>query len=137
MTAPYMFVFRSPGIMPFVAVRAAPETGRSAGGSSTISANNPYPPMLEDTIKNYLITSAGVDPAKFAMPGLQVADLALDSLGLLEMLFEIEDKYGFQVPEPMRFLAMSFTEMVADIESTVRAHHGGQLPALDAEKAAC
>ncbi|MFZ3127516.1 MAG: acyl carrier protein [Rhodoferax sp.] len=93
--------------------------------------------MLEDTIKNYLINSAGVDPAKFDTPGLQVADLALDSLGLLEMLFEIEDKYGLQVPEPMRFLAMSFTEMVADIESTVRAHHDGQLPVLDAEKAAC
>ncbi len=93
--------------------------------------------MLEDTIKNYLINSAGVDPTKFETPGLQVADLELDSLGLLEMLFEIEDQYGLQVPEPMRFLTMSFTEMVADIESTVRAHHGGQLPALETAKAAC
>ncbi|SRR6266566_948030 len=91
--------------------------------------------MLEDVIKSYLIDRAGVDSAKFDRPDLQVADLALDSLGLIEMLFEVEDRYGFEIPEPMRFLTMSFTEMVADIEATVRRHNNGQLPPIEAIKA--
>jgi len=51
------------------------------------------------------------------------------------MLFEVEDKYGFQIPEPMRFLSMTFAEMVADIEASVRAHHNGQMPVLDTAQA--
>ena len=87
--------------------------------------------MLDDIIKEYLISTAGVDPEKFNQSNLMVADLQLDSLGLLEMLFEVEDKFGFQIPEPMRYLTMSFTDMVADIEVAVRSHHKGQLPLAD------
>lgn len=88
--------------------------------------------MLYNIIKDYLITTAEVDPEKFNQADLMVADLQLDSLGLLEMLFEVEDKYGFQIQEPMRFLGMSFAEMVADIEASVRAHHNGQVPEMAA-----
>ncbi len=91
--------------------------------------------MLENIIKDYLVNMAEVDPEKFKQVDLTVADLQLDSLGLLEMLFEVEDKFGFQIADPMRFLTMSFAEMVADIETSVRAHHNGQLPALDAAQA--
>ncbi len=87
--------------------------------------------MLEDIIKNYLITSARVDPAKFERPDLKVADLNLDSLGLIEMLFEVEDRFGFQIPEPARYRTMSFADMVVDIEATVRQHHNGQLPSIE------
>lgn len=82
--------------------------------------------MLIDQIKGYLVETAGVDPQLFDNPELKVADLNLDSLGLVEMLFEIEDKYGFQIPDPMAFLPMTFTEMVASIESMVTAQ--GKLP---------
>ena len=61
----------------------------------------------------------------------EVADLALDSLGLVEMLFEIEDRCGFQIEDPMRFREMSFADMVAAIETDIRAHHGGQMPDLN------
>jgi acyl carrier protein len=77
--------------------------------------------MLEDLIKRYLIDTAGVDPEKFKDPTLKVVDLGLDSLGLVEMLFEVEDEYGFQVPDPMVFLPMSFSEMVAAIDGMVQA----------------
>lgn len=76
--------------------------------------------MLIEQIKNYLVETAGTDPTKFENPELKVADLGLDSLGLVEMLFEIEDKYGFQIPDPMVFLPMSFTEMVAAIDTMVQ-----------------
>lgn len=82
--------------------------------------------MLIDQIKSYLVTTAGVDPAKFEDPELKVADLQLDSLGLIEMLFEVEDQYGFQIPDPMVFLPMSFTEMVAAIETMVQEHTQAQ-----------
>ncbi len=84
--------------------------------------------MLRDTIQRFLVDQAQVDPAKFEQHGLRVADLELDSLGLVEMLFEVEDRYGFQINEPMRYMEMSFDEMVADIESAVLKHHGGQWP---------
>jgi len=84
--------------------------------------------MLDRLIIDYLTKSAGVDAAKFEnQDGLMVADLGLDSLGLVEMLFEVEDRFGFQIPDPMRFQAMTFTEMVAAIEESVREHSNGQL----------
>lgn len=82
--------------------------------------------MLKDQIQNYLVETAGVDPQKFENPDLKVADLELDSLGLIEMLFEVEDKYGFQIPDPMAFLPMSFAEMVAAIDTLVQEHTQAQ-----------
>jgi acyl carrier protein len=76
--------------------------------------------MLIDQIKTYLVETAGIDPQKFENPDLKVSDLELDSLGLVEMLFEVEDKYGFQIPDPMVFLPMSFAEMVATIDTLVQ-----------------
>lgn len=76
--------------------------------------------MLIEQIKSYLVENAGTDPAKFENPELKVSDLELDSLGLVEMLFEIEDKYGFQIPDPMIFLPMTFAEMVAAIDTMVQ-----------------
>jgi acyl carrier protein len=82
--------------------------------------------MLFDQIKNYLVETAGVDSQKFENPELKVADLNLDSLGLIEMLFEVEDKYGFQIPDPMIFLPMTFAEMVGAIDTMVQEHTGSQ-----------
>ena len=81
--------------------------------------------MLAPLVIEYLTKTAGVDAAKFEDPSLMVADLGLDSLGLIEMLFEVEDRFGFQIPDPMRFQAMTFTEMVAAIEASVREHSSG------------
>ncbi len=83
--------------------------------------------MLIDQIKKYLVETAGTDPQKFDSPDLKVSDLELDSLGLVEMLFEVEDKYGFQIPDPMIFLTMSFSEMVAAIETMVQEQTPAQV----------
>jgi acyl carrier protein len=87
--------------------------------------------MLTDLIKKYLVESAGVDPEKFKDSNLMVADLGLDSLGLVEMLFEVEDKFGFQIPDPMVFLPMSFTGMVSAIDDMVRARSDLKLEKTD------
>ncbi|MDE2119550.1 MAG: acyl carrier protein [Betaproteobacteria bacterium] len=84
--------------------------------------------MLEPVIQNYLIRRIKVDPARFDDPELQVADLGLDSLGLVEMLFEIEDRFGLRLSDPMQFQTMGFRDMVAAIEAQLREQHGGELP---------
>ncbi len=86
--------------------------------------------MLHQIIKDFVIQQFNVDPATFDKPGLMVADLGLDSLGVVEMLFEVEDMYGFQVNDPARYSGMSFDEMVADMEATIRAANNGQIPVL-------
>ena len=91
--------------------------------------------MLEPFIRNHLIRHARVDASKFDNPDLLVADLALDSLGLVEMLFEIEERFGFQLSDPMRYQSMRFDQMVGAIEAELRAHNGGELPQADALRA--
>jgi acyl carrier protein len=83
--------------------------------------------MLNRLVIDYLTKNAGVDSAKFDNPDLMVADLGLDSLGFVEMLFEVEDRFGFQIPDPVRFQAMTFTQMVAAIEEAVREHSSDAL----------
>jgi acyl carrier protein len=87
--------------------------------------------MLAQLIKDYLIQDAGVSQDVLDRPGLMVSDLGLDSLSLVEMMFEVEDRCGFQLNEPLRFQTMSFAAMLATIEAEVREHHGGELPNLE------
>lgn len=89
--------------------------------------------MLEAIVKNYLIESKGKDAALFDKPDLKVEDLGLDSLDMVEMLFEIEDRCGFQLPDPMRYLQMGFADMLADIEAVIREHNNGVMPELNPE----
>ncbi|MBV8465224.1 MAG: acyl carrier protein [Burkholderiales bacterium] len=89
--------------------------------------------MLEEIVKHYLIHTKDISPAKFSEPDLQVAALGLDSLDMVEMLFEVEDRCGFQLNDPMRYLKMSFAGMLADIESQIREHNNGTLPELSLE----
>lgn len=89
--------------------------------------------MLEEIIKNYLAKTKNIPLEKFDEPDLQVSALELDSLDLVEMLFEIEDRCGFQLSDPTRYPNMSFREMIADIETEVREHNNGELPALNFE----
>jgi acyl carrier protein len=88
--------------------------------------------MLTQFIQDFLIKTAKIDPAKFEQPDLMVADLALDSLTLVETIFEIEDRFGFQIADPVQFQSMSFRDMVAAIEAQVRAHNNGELPQIEA-----
>ncbi|HET8711339.1 MAG TPA: acyl carrier protein [Spongiibacteraceae bacterium] len=84
--------------------------------------------MLEELIKHYLAKAKNIPLEKFDEPELQVSALELDSLDLVEMLFEIEDRCGFQLSDPTRYPTMTFKEMIADIETEVRAHNNGDLP---------
>lgn len=86
--------------------------------------------MLNTLVKNYLVNIKQKEAALFDKPDLQIADLTLDSLDMVEMLFEIEDKCGFQLDDPMRYLKMSYQDMLDDIERQIRAHNNGEMIAL-------
>jgi acyl carrier protein len=81
--------------------------------------------MLLQIMQDYLVKHAGVSPGKFDDPDLMVADLGLDSLGIIEMLYEIEERYGLQIDEPFRYNTMKFSDMVSDIEAMIRGRIDG------------
>lgn len=89
--------------------------------------------MLGEVIQHYLINSKNIPAEKFESPALRVAELELDSLDMVEMLFEVEDRCGFQLADPSRYPAMSFAEMIADIEAEIREHNNGELPEFKLE----
>lgn len=84
--------------------------------------------MLRDLILDFLRQQPELDQQKLATPGVRMKELGLDSLGLVEMLFEIEDRYGFQIEEPMRYADMTLDEVVADLEKAVSARARGPAP---------
>ena len=84
--------------------------------------------MLRQLILDYLRQNPDIDPQKLEQPDALMKDLGLDSLGMVEMLFEIEDKYGFQLENPMRYDEMTIDQVVADIEASIRAKHNGEMP---------
>ena len=86
--------------------------------------------MLRQVIDDFLLTQDTITPEKLADPDIKMIDLGLDSLGVVEMLFEVEDRYGIHVDDVMQFQQMTLIEVVLHMEGLVRAKHGGQLPEM-------
>jgi acyl carrier protein len=84
--------------------------------------------MLRQLIDNFLLERTEISPEKLADPTLKMADLGVDSLGIVEMLFEVEDQYGIHIEDVMRFQSMTLNEVVAYMEQIIRDKNGGQLP---------
>ena len=83
---------------------------------------------LRQLIDPFLLTQEGITPEKLADPTVKMMDLGLDSLGVVEMLFEVEDRYGIRVDDMMQLQVMTLNEVVAHMELIVRDKHGGLLP---------
>lgn len=91
---------------------------------------------LRQVVDNFLLAQDGITAEKLTDPDVKMTDLGLDSLGVVEMLFEVEDRYGIRVDDVMQFQQMTLGEVVAHMEQIVRDKNGGQLPELaDREKA--
>lgn len=84
--------------------------------------------MLRQVIDDFLLMQGGITPEKLANPALKMVDLGLDSLGIVEMLFEVEDRYGIHVNDVMQFQSMTLNEVVAHMEHIVLAKNGGIWP---------
>lgn len=89
--------------------------------------------MLRKIVDDFLLTQEHVSAEKLADNHLKMVDLGLDSLGVVEMLFEVEDRYGVHIEDAMQFQQMTLNEVVAHMEQIIRAKHDGDLP-MPAEK---
>ncbi len=86
--------------------------------------------MLRQLIDNFLLTRTDVSPEKLADPTVKMADLGVDSLAIVEMLFEVEDQYGIHIEDVMQFQKMTLNEVVSYMEQIVRVKNNGQLVSL-------
>jgi acyl carrier protein len=84
--------------------------------------------MLRQVIDDFLLAQANITPEILANPNLKMVDLGLDSLGVVEMLFEVEDRYGIHIDDVMQFQNMTLNEVVAHMEAIVLAKNGGKWP---------
>jgi acyl carrier protein len=92
--------------------------------------------MLRKIVDDFLLTQTHISPEKLADPNIKMVDLGLDSLGVVEMLFEVEDQYGIHIEDAMQYQNMTLNEVVLHMEQIVRAKHGGELPSpTNTEKA--
>lgn len=84
--------------------------------------------MLRQVIDDFLLAQANITPEILANPNLKMVDLGLDSLGVVEMLFEVEDRYGIHIDDVMQFQNMTLNEVVAHMEAIVLAKNGDKWP---------
>lgn len=89
--------------------------------------------MLRQLIDNFLLERTEIGREKLADPTLKMVDLGIDSLGIVEMLFEVEDQYGIHVEDVMKFQSMTLNEVVLYMEQIIRDKNGGKLPELTAD----
>jgi acyl carrier protein len=59
--------------------------------------------MLRKIVDDFLLTQTHISPEKLADPSIKMVDLGLDSLGVVEMLFEVEDRYGIHIEDAMQY----------------------------------
>jgi len=82
---------------------------------------------LDALIDKYLVEIAGVSKDKLFDRALRMSELGIDSLGVVEMLFEIEDRYGFHIDDAMKYKDMTLGEVVADLVRLIeQRNHGGE-----------
>jgi acyl carrier protein len=83
---------------------------------------------LRQIVDEFLLAQGTVTAEQLSDPAIKMTDLGLDSLGVVEMLFEVEDRYGIHVDDVMQFQQMTLNEVVAHMEQIVREKHGGVVP---------
>ncbi len=70
-------------------------------------------PTVENSVREFLVNTAGVDAALLEDPNRKVTDLGLDSLGIVELLFEVEDKFGIRIDDPTTIKDFTLQQLFA------------------------
>ena len=67
---------------------------------------------LATTVKDVFVATLKVEPDKI-QPGTMLRDeLNLDSLDMMEVVYELEDKFDVQIPEEKIIEVVTFTQVV-------------------------
>ena len=75
-----------------------------------------------ELIRNFLTARQGIEPAK-VVPEALLADLGVDSLMMLELVFEFEDQLGVTLPDELES-PKTVGEMVALMDGLVASQKG-------------
>jgi acyl carrier protein len=70
-----------------------------------------------ELISNFLDARQGIEPEKI-VPGALLADLGVDSLMMLELIFECEDQLAIKLPEDIKS-PQTVGEMVALMDGLI------------------
>ena len=69
-----------------------------------------------DIVQNILMGKFAVDRAKLT-PETELSQLGIDSLALLELLFDIEDRFGLKIKEDMPNSLVTLQDVVSYIDA--------------------
>lgn len=75
-----------------------------------------------ELIRNFLHARQGIEAEKI-VPETLLADLGVDSLMMLELIFEFEDQFGIALPEDMKS-PKTVGEMVALMDGLIASQKG-------------
>lgn len=67
-------------------------------------------------LKDIIVEQLAVDPEEVTMEASFVEDLNADSLDLVELIMEIEEKFGIQVPDDVAEKIVSVSDAVEYIQ---------------------
>ena len=68
--------------------------------------------QVEQTVKKILAKQLKIDTAKIKPDVLLAEDLRMDSFGALETAFELEDKFGIQIPNDVLYNVKTVKDIV-------------------------
>lgn len=84
-----------------------------------------------DIINGLIAQSAGIPLESLQDPERRLDDLGMDSLGVVELLFDIEEKYGVRIDDPLQLKDYSLGQLHALVASLM----DGKAPAAPAQAA--
>jgi acyl carrier protein len=70
---------------------------------------------VKTLIVDYLARCAGVDPKRLSDAQITLDSLGIDSLSMVEMLWELEDKLGLHVEDTAQLPGMTLDQLVAHV----------------------
>lgn len=76
------------------------------------------------TVKEVFQTTLKIDPSKIEADTVLKDDLDLDSLDMIEVVYELEDKFDVQIPEERINEIRTFDEVVEGLHAAITAKAG-------------
>ncbi len=75
-----------------------------------------------ELVRNFLTARQGIEPASI-VPEALLADLGVESLMMLELIFECEDQLGIKLPEDLK-TPKTVGEMVELMDGLIASQNG-------------
>lgn len=66
---------------------------------------------LRPIVNGLIAKTAGIPLESLKDPQRRLADLGMDSLAVVELLFEIEDKYGVHIDDPLQLKDLDLSQL--------------------------